>query len=81
MATVLPAWLTGPLWARGMPQGGHSCYWHAQEPPPVLQGTNELRSIYWLGLRWDEEDFLWLWQDGDDASNGEVLNQYPYAHW
>jgi hypothetical protein len=47
----------------------------------ALQGTAELGSTYWLGLSWDGDDELWNWADGDDASNGEVLNAYPYAHW
>jgi hypothetical protein len=50
-------------------------------PGLLQQGTGKLRSTYWLGLSWDTEDYLWSWQDGDDAGNGEVLNAHPYAHW
>jgi hypothetical protein len=46
-----------------------------------LQGTGQLQYGYWLGLSWDGENSLWNWQDGDDAGNGEVRNNYPYAHW
>jgi hypothetical protein len=46
-----------------------------------MQGTEKLGSTYWLGLQWDSTDNVWFWQDGNDASNGEVLNQFPYAHW
>ncbi len=54
---------------------------NADAPASAAQATNRLTSTYWLGLEYNSEELLWLWQDGEDAGNGEVLNAYPYAHW
>ena len=47
----------------------------------VSQGTSRMSYGYWLGLTYDDNNQLWLWQDGDDAGNGEVQNAAPYSHW
>ena len=50
-------------------------------PCSYFAGTSRLQYGYWLGLRWDLDNNLWLWQDGDDAGNGALQNAYPYSHW